>query len=594
LLECPAHVALAGATALAWLGLGSLVLAPLGSSGDRALDALNAFGAGAVAFALLTLGAGWLGLLYPAAYVPVFLAAALVGAVRLRGVRPSLPRGWPRADVALLALLAVYALLALVVTCAPVSSADALYYHAAAPELFEQEHRIVELPWSWHSYQPYSVEMLVLDGFLLWDSVQGAFAALLLGLGGLLAVVGAGTRLGGRRVGLLAGAVFFAQPLMLWLATSTFVEPGLAFAVALAGWNLVRYGQTGRVESLALAGLFAGAAAGMKYVGAAGAVVLVAGAVVWFRRRLARRHLLALALPALAVAVPWYVKNAILTGNPVYPFLFGGANEEAVRAARASFEEYGHGRSPSDLVLLPYRLLADADEFDRGEFASPLFLLFAPLALLLPTARRAAALVLAASVVYLLAWFAGSQQYRFLAPLMPALAILATFGIRALAERGRLERLVAVALPTAALATGLAVSIGYAAQFVPVAAGAESERRFLTENSSYYEGVDWLNRNLSPDARVLLGFVFALHVDRPTVVWTADVLPSSAGPAETRAFVRRFGLTHAAVLGTAMPAQLSSVGARPIARVTVHPIVSRTLSETGPPETMVVYALTSP
>ncbi|MGH3131484.1 MAG: hypothetical protein ACRDNX_11750, partial [Gaiellaceae bacterium] len=66
--ECGAHVALAGVTALAWLGLGSLALAPLGSSGDRLLDALNRFGAGALGFALLTLGAGWLGLLHTALY----------------------------------------------------------------------------------------------------------------------------------------------------------------------------------------------------------------------------------------------------------------------------------------------------------------------------------------------------------------------------------------------------------------------------------------------------------------------------------------------------------------------------------------------
>lgn len=64
MLECAAHVALAGLTALSWLGAGSLVLAPLRSSGDRALDALNRIGAGALAFALATFAAGWLGLLY--------------------------------------------------------------------------------------------------------------------------------------------------------------------------------------------------------------------------------------------------------------------------------------------------------------------------------------------------------------------------------------------------------------------------------------------------------------------------------------------------------------------------------------------------
>jgi len=65
-LECVAHVALAAASALAWLGAGSLVLAPLGRSSDRALDGLSRLGAGAVALALLTWTLGWLGLLYAA------------------------------------------------------------------------------------------------------------------------------------------------------------------------------------------------------------------------------------------------------------------------------------------------------------------------------------------------------------------------------------------------------------------------------------------------------------------------------------------------------------------------------------------------
>ena len=96
------------------------------------------------------------------------------------------------------------------------------------PALFESSHELRELWWSWESYQPFTVEMLVLDGFLLWDGVQGAFAPLLLGLAALAAVVGAADRIAGRSVALLAGAVFFAQPFLLWQMTSTFVEPGLA------------------------------------------------------------------------------------------------------------------------------------------------------------------------------------------------------------------------------------------------------------------------------------------------------------------------------------------------------------------------------
>jgi hypothetical protein len=176
---------------------------------------------------------------------------------------------------------------------------------------------------------------------------------------------------------------------------------------------------------------------------------------------------------------------------------------------------------------------------------------------------------------------------------MPAFAVLAALGIVALARRGRAGRVAAAGVTTAALVTGLAVSAVYAAQFVPVAVGRESEREFLAENTSYFEGIDWLNRNLPPNARVVIDHVFVLHLDRPAVVWTSDVLTTAAGPAETRAFVERYDLTHAAVFAAdrARRRQLRYVGARVIARVTVRPVTSRTLSEIGPPETMLVYAL---
>lgn len=595
MLESAGHIALAALTALSWLGAGSLVLAPLGPRGDRALDALNRVGAGALAFALLTFAAGWLGLLYAEVYVPIAVLSAaggLIAAARLlRGVR--LPAALRRWELALAALLGLYIALALLVTCAPIASADALLYHAAGPELFEQSHEIVETPWVWHSYQPYAVEMLITDGFLLWDSVQGAFAPLLLGLVGLGAVVGAAHRLAGRAAALLAGAILAASPLALWSATSTFVEAGIVMTIALAGWNLADFARRGETSSLVLAGLFAGGAAGIKYQGAFAAAVLAGAGAVLLRRRLGARSAVAFALPAAAVALPWYVKNAVLTGNPVYPFL-GGLNPEAQRSAAEGWQSYGHGESPLDLLLLPVRLLADADEFDRGEFASPLYLLFAPLALLRSEVRRPPGLVVfAAALVYVLAWFFGSQQVRYLAPLAPALAVLAALGVLALAVRGRAARLVTVTVVTGALAVALAVSLVYAAQFVPVVTGRESAREFLEEKSSYYEGVEWLNRNLPADARVVLDHLFILHVDRPAVWWSSDALPTTAGPAPSRAFFRRYGITHAEIFDwdVSRKRQLGYAGARPIARVTVHAVSSRTLSDVGPPETMVVYAL---
>ncbi len=591
------HVALAGATALAWLGAGAAVLAPLGSSGDRAFDVLNRLGIGAVAFALLTFAAGWLGMLHSAAYVPLLTAAAVCGVVVLarsiRGTRLPRLRTWPVWQLALAALIVVYAVFEVFVTCAPISSADSLYYHATVPELFEREGRIEEVPWMWQSNQPFTVELLVLDGFLLWDSVQGAFAPLLLGLGGGATVFVAAHRLAGRGVALLATALFLCQPFALWLLTSTFVEPAAAFTVALAVANLVRYVRGAGTEALVLAGAFTGATAGMKYIAAGAAAVLAFGALVVLWRRLSPRLVAAFGVPALAVALPWYVKNAILKGDPGYPILFGFDNEEERAAAWETFDNFGQGHSPLDLLLLLPRLLADAELFNRAEYITPLLILFAPVALLDSRARRFAGIALACVAAYLLVWFSSVQDARYLFPAMPVLAVLAAVGILAMARQGKLGCALAIVGSASAFAVGGVVSVAYASRFVPYLVGRQSEATFLRENVSYNESVAWLNANLPPESVVVVDHAFLLHIEPDALTWTSDALRTTAGPAETREFVRRYGVTHAIIFesSTYRERQLSYVDARRIGRLLARPISSRTRHEVGAPRRMEVYKL---
>jgi hypothetical protein len=593
-----AHAGLAALTLLAWLGLGSGVLALGPRVGDPFLDLLNRVGAGALAFALLTFAAGWAGLLYRAAYLPVFAGAALVGtaycASRIRlAPRPRL-RNWAPWQLALLGLLVVYVGLDLLAVSAPVSSPDALLYHAADPALFEKAHRIYAVPWNSSSYEPFSVEMLVLDGFLLWNPVQGALAPLLLALVALGAVSGFAYRIADRSGALLAGAIFFAQPFMVWEATSVFIESGIALAVALAAWNLFRFARYHERGALVLAGVFAGGAAGMKYLGLIAALTLSAVVAAVLARRLTPRLALAFGLPALAVAIPWYVKNAVLTGNPFYPHVFGGLNSTASSELSYTMQTFGHGRSVLDFVLLPARLLADAKPFDGGQYLSPLFLVFAPVALFL-RGRAAVRIAWAGVLLFVIVWFVTTQQARFLVPLMPALAVLGALGILALAREGRLGRLLAVAVTAGALVVGLAASTVYAAQFAPVVLGNEPKQQFLREKVSNYDGVEWLNRRLAPEDRVATDIwgLFYLHMRYATFGTMGDLLPPDAGANATRAFIAKYRITHLAILDgdVARRRQVGYLHARLLGHVSVRSVKSRTRGHYGRRHEMLVYAV---
>jgi hypothetical protein len=304
---------------------------------------------------------------------------------------------------------------------------------------------------------------------------------------------------------------------------------------------------------------------------------------------------LAFAVPAIVVALAWYVKNAILTGNPVYPHLFGGLNASAAADLDSTMASFGDGHSVPDFLLLPVHLVGNGEAFDGGEFLSPLFVAFAPLALLVPAPRRVRVAVVAGIAVYVLAWFLTTQQARFLVPLLPALAVLAAFGILALAARGRLGRIVAVGTTAAALLAGLGISVVYAAQFVPVAVGHESKEHFLRRKVSLYDGIASLNDRLGQNDKVVLDFWSLLYLRVPYVTFgtMGDLLPPEAGPEATRTFVAENHVTHLAVLADdrARRRQAGYLHAGLVARVPVTPVRSRTRDERGPTKDMLVYEL---
>jgi hypothetical protein len=135
-------------------------------------------------------------------------------------------------------------------------------------------------------------------------------------------------------------------------------------------------------------------AMGLKYTGFV-APLVIGALILWYTVRRMPGHfdfktpLLNLAvffLPALLVALPWYVKNWAFTGNPVYPFLsslFNGRYWDSFRANWYSAAGTGIGWRPGTLLALPMLLtlgVRDVNYWDGR--TGPLFLLFLPLILL--------------------------------------------------------------------------------------------------------------------------------------------------------------------------------------------------------------------
>ncbi len=537
----PEQAASAGRTLWAALVAGAIALAGAGS-GRRAAGALAAGGRGAPlerlvlesALGLGLLGLAWLGLglagalRAPVAWAVLSLLALAVGRPALawlRDLRAAVgdlrPRG--RVEWLLAGFVAFMAGVALLNALAPPTAWDALLYHLTGPRADLAAGHLRVDPWLPETGYPQGVELLYAWAMLLGSDRAPAVIHWVFGMLTLLLVWGWGREAGGgARAGWLACAVLLSAAtypgLMGWAytdaATSLYASAALAAAL--------RWRESGRRPALALAGVLAGLAFGTKYT--AGVVGLALGLVfVASQPRQLLRNALALGLPALAVALPWLVKNALLAGNPFYPFLFAGRGWDGIRAAW--YSQTGTGllaSDPTKLLTAPFIMsLLGAEGTDVWHATlGPLFLMLLPAAALgwrARSARRWLRDALLFALVLYLCWLAGAAtsrllvQPRLLLPVLPPLAVVAAVGLLGLRAL-TLPAFSVYRVTLAAVLLTLALTAVQAAgellhnQVLPVLAGTLSEEDYRYQRLGWYYGALHAVQDLPAGSRVLFLF----------------------------------------------------------------------------------------
>jgi hypothetical protein len=478
-------------------------------------------GLGVLAWAALALGmaglfnglAFWLGLLalFALNRRAMFgwlrdLIAALRSAVRTES-------GWARW---LMLFTAVMLGLALLNAFAPPYAFDAVNYHLVGPSRYLAAGRIVAAPDNHFLGFPQGVELLY--GLAIGLAGRDTAAAPLhfaFGLLALLAVGGLAKRRAGEASAWLAVALLLSAYSIWLLFGWPYVDLavmafGAAALVAILEWRerapvfqlSIPIRGDGETRWLALAGLFAGLALGVKYTSVALLLALAFYVVVTSPRR-AFRNLLLLGGAAALAYIPWALKGLLLYHNPVYPFIFGGLNWDAGRSN--TFSTTGSGLLGSgqwwQLPLLP--VMATVFGIEKGEgysFSGGPWLLTAPLLLLLgwrlleareKSLARDCLLLLAPLLAFWMAMAALSaigEQTRLMMMAMPAAAIAGALGFAGLPRKPFDMTFIARALVGLTLVFGVvdAVRDTVKAEVVPYLTAAISRDTFLNDNLGIY------------------------------------------------------------------------------------------------------------
>jgi hypothetical protein len=349
---------------------------------------------------------------------------------------------------------------------------DVREYHLQAPKEWFLQGRIDFLPHNVYANMPLASEMHAVFAMGLmpgernwwWGALVGktvmAFAAPLTALG----LFAAGRRFFSQQAGVVAALVYLTVPWIAHAALAGLNDHVVAFYTFLGFYGLLLWRNDRGWPLLALAGFFAGGAAGCKYPGlvfAAVPLAVIALGIEWRRERQSAavateatsadsqpsgetrtfrrgpvvsllRVGMIFTIAALLGGGLWYGKNWVLAGNPFYPLLynvFGGKswtpeqNEQWTRAHQVP-------QSAEQGPYAPHRLMRAISQVTwRGEWLSPLVMPLLLLAALQARNRRVLALAAGLALFIYAAWWLLTHRIdRFWLPALPLLALLAGAG----------------------------------------------------------------------------------------------------------------------------------------------------------------------
>lgn len=395
---------------------------------------------------------------------------------------------------------------AFVSSLAPLTSWDAATAHLSLPKDYVREGRMLLIEGNAYSAYPHLIHTLFTLTFFHGGETGAQLLNLLLGAAacGFLYILA--RRLAGPSAGWIAAATLACAPIFMDQAGAASLDLAFggfitgALAALLAAYAKVDDSRRLNPRWIIAAALLAGSACGIRHTGYLTALLLNIGVLVFSKGNRWRDSLTFTTFTLLAAA-PWLLRSAVLTGNPVYPFMTqwfpnGGVADLDVTAV--GVHESLQLKGLSGLLQLPWTLVMQPDRFD-GWTKSP-----GPLVLALGVpgiffagrdARRLAFFAIAGG----LCLYFFRQYARYYLPFfIPMMAVAA-----AMAVSPRMPRRLTLFLLAIAYAYGLVLA-GAAIHFkLPVVLGMESRNDYLLRRVERYPAFQWANENIPHDETIL-------------------------------------------------------------------------------------------
>lgn len=459
--------------------------------------------------------------------------------------------GWYVSVVFLFSLVSTF-----IICMLPESSNDGLAYQLTLPKLFLQQSSIAPIEFEVRSYRSFLQNILYLPGLMLGNAPIAKLFHWVTGFLLVLAVAAlVDKKTGNKDLSILMGALLWLTPTLINQVTTTYVDVGVTFFVFLSVYPLIGESQV-RKADIFYSGIFMGIAISIKFL-AATACISALIYLFWriLKNRFAKDECLKVIIWGMGILVGcgfWFVRNGLLTGNPVYPYLTSLFNKEAVTFPWDSdYTLAGLPRTWMNYFLVLWNLTFRPIAFDYHHWIGPAYFVLLPVAVYGACKERKNLPYLFLIWLMTTTWFLTARISRYLMPMFPFYLISAAFGLNFLQRqfpKGILPLMVK-SINTLLIAFLFAVSINhFRIQFLPILR-IWSVEQYLEYTERTVGISNWINQNLPLDSKILVrGEGRLFYFDRTVIFEDFFTILSKyqegRTPAQMAAVLKDMGFTH--------------------------------------------------
>ena len=492
-------------------------------------------------------------------------------------------------------------IITIILLCAvPPISRDALTHHLAVPKLYLLAGKIHEIPSMIFSYYPMNLDLLYLVPLYFDSDISAKYIHFVFALLTASMIYWYLRDALGHLYGLTGVLLFLTIPVIVKLSVTVYVDLGLIFFSWASLYFFLKWcDRQFRPRYLIFSAISCGLALGTKYNGLIFLLIMAFMVPITYslkqnqnlsRKQYRQRYQNSIrglqwtgifVLIALVLFSPWMIRNTLWKQNPVYP-LFDKVFNPPEQNTRPELQKekqppknafwtrrHVYKESFGETLSIPIRAFFQGQDDNPKYFdgkLNPCLLFFPLIAFIyvkdgrLNTLRFHRAILSIFAVMFiLLVLFKVDFRIRYMSPAIPALVVLAVFGIKNMVSW---VSIIQAGIVKLALVGGIALLVGFTffynakyvyAQFDYVRPfgyifGKVGRDDYITHFRREYPVIQYANKILPQDARVLCLSIGnrTYYVDR-SVHLAKDFFERSNGrflESELIKKLGRYGTTH--------------------------------------------------